>query len=503
MIFGTQPLLFGQGFINPKDIPLMTVFLISVVTGFQMVDGWTNSLPTNVDLSQVNASVLKDLPSQNKKRKQRFLLILASIFTLLWLRDFISLPFLKLVEYAYNTKGSSMLGRLFAQLTTYGSLEGYLSLTKIYILKIIYWIILATPVLMIFLFHRAQKNQTFGKYIGVNLLLAAAVWGFAVSTRVVAIAAGGLVGIYALSKLKQKAIFPLVIYTITASIFSYVTWPYLWFYGLKGMFKALKTFSNFGHHGSVLFEGFLYRPIDLPPRYLPKLMLFQFTEPLEILAIVGFVIGLYLIIKKKTNKTKVLLLYAWFFLPLTYASLRDIANYSNFRQYLFTIPPLFIFAGLAIQQITIRLKQKSWILLVCLILILPGIFSIIQLHPFQYIYYNEFTGGVEGAFRQYELDYWLISYKDVMDYVNENIPAGSKILVWVSGERARIYAEKKYVFGTHRHIPEEEYIHYDYAIIPTRRLYDQLNFVDAPVIYSVKVDNADLMLVKVIPKHSD
>src|SRR5262245_16112770 len=38
LLFSTQPLLWGHGFINPKDPPFLTFFLGSVCLGFEMVD---------------------------------------------------------------------------------------------------------------------------------------------------------------------------------------------------------------------------------------------------------------------------------------------------------------------------------------------------------------------------------------------------------------------------------------------------------------------------------
>ena len=39
LLFGTQPLLFGHAFINPKDTPNLTLFMAVVASGFWMVDG--------------------------------------------------------------------------------------------------------------------------------------------------------------------------------------------------------------------------------------------------------------------------------------------------------------------------------------------------------------------------------------------------------------------------------------------------------------------------------
>jgi hypothetical protein len=37
-----------------------------------------------------------------------------------------------------------------------------------------------------------------------------------------------------------------------------------------------------------------------------------------------------------------------------------------------------------------------------------------MLHPDQYVYYNAFVGGVEGAQRKFKLDYWANSYAEAV-----------------------------------------------------------------------------------------
>ena len=37
-----------------------------------------------------------------------------------------------------------------------------------------------------------------------------------------------------------------------------------------------------------------------------------------------------------------------------------------------------------------------------------------MLHPDQYVYYNAFVGGVDGAQRKFKLDYWANSYAEAV-----------------------------------------------------------------------------------------
>ena len=40
-LFATQPLLFGHGFVNQKDVPFLTFFLATIVAGVKAADAWT------------------------------------------------------------------------------------------------------------------------------------------------------------------------------------------------------------------------------------------------------------------------------------------------------------------------------------------------------------------------------------------------------------------------------------------------------------------------------
>ena len=487
-LLGTQPHLFGHAFINPKDIPLLAVFLSSVVIGFHMVEKWLRQDP-NDELPEINSAL--------KKKQRAFIIIFLALLVALWSAPWITSLAKKLVEYSYIHKDTSFLGNIFSSLTTSGSLEGYLSLIHIWVLEIFRWFVLLTVVALVALFHWANKHRLFGSYVNLFLLFAAGIWGFAISTRVIAIAAGGIVGLYSLQKVGRRSVFPLTVYTITASMVTVITWPFLWVFGLKGFFDALFIFSDYTWRGAVLFEGVNYGPHDLPARYLPKMMLLQFTEPVVILGLAGFLLSLYLLHKRRVDQSKFLLLYAWFGLPLLYTAISGSTVYNNFRQYFFITPPIFIMAGLIIDKAFDQIKKPIFCLVISVLILLPGVHQIQHLHPMQYIYYNSFAGGVQGAQGQYPLDYWNTSFIIAMEYLNENAPAGSKILVWKEDYHARIYATKYFTFKAHSVIPEDEYSSFDYAIMPMpSERYNMLETLKGyPAIFTVEVDNAALLSV--------
>ena len=169
--------------------------------------------------------------------------------------------------------------------------------------------------------------------------------------------------------------------------------------------------------------------------------------------------------------------------------------YNNFRHFLFITPPIFIFAGFTLEQLALRLKNTKVFLVVSFLLIVPGLLSMNKIHPFEYTYYNSFIGGTEGAHNNYELDYWGIAYKDAMDFVNDNLPAGSNILIWKEDLYGKNYANKHFFFTAHNSVAEEAYKNFDYLIFPTIHLKNHPILDQFPAIYSVDLENISLVKI--------
>jgi hypothetical protein len=131
-------------------------------------------------------------------------------------------------------------------------------------------------------------------------------------------------------------------------------------------------------------------------------------------------------------------------------------------------------------------------------LLLPGIFGIIQLHPYQYSYYNSFVGGTSGAFRQYETDYWLTCYKEAVEELNKT--ANDPIDLYVHREAyiAAYYANAKITVQDLRGALDEVQGG-DYVLVNTRSNEDRRVFKDAPSPVEVGRGNALFCVIKQIP----
>jgi hypothetical protein len=133
---------------------------------------------------------------------------------------------------------------------------------------------------------------------------------------------------------------------------------------------------------------------------------------------------------------------------------------------------------------------------IILVILLPNIFWLVRLHPYQYIYYNSLVGGVGGAFRDYEMDYWGISYKGAAEFLNENAPSGSQVIVWGPDHLVTNLIRPDIRVIEFRQVSEEKDQNADYAVISTRHNKDETLYPEAKTIYSEGRDGAIFVVIK-------
>jgi hypothetical protein len=324
--------------------------------------------------------------------------------------------------------------------------------------------------------------------------------GLTTATRAIApFAAGGLVVFYFLIRAPRTYTKPTLVYFFTAGLSMYLAWPYMWPAPFSRYLGAINVLSEFPWQGTILYAGEFYKSSTLPRGYLPSLMALQFTEPVVVLSILGvFILLLSWLAKKRSEiSLEYIVPAAWFFIPFIGVVLFQPNMYDNFRHFLFITPPLFIFAGLAIDKIFkwVRLPLLIWIVL--LAILFPGVYQISQLHPYEYIYYNSLVGGVEGAYREYELDYWATSFREAFVYINQEARPNARVVIWGPELTSRLYAREDLdlIFAEELGV-EDDLTNYDYGLLLTRTNRDLVNAIYAPDLFKVVRYNATLVVVR-------
>ncbi len=471
LLLAAQPVLWGHAFISPKDIPFLSAFLISLVLGLRMAD----SQPT----------ISGRLP--------RALIWITGFWILSLLFLFFTPQFLdnglaSLIQSA-SSQPQSFLGGLLRNLSSSFARtkpEPYIQrvLVALIWLKLIYLIVSA---ILIGFLYRKQFPEVF-KLFSWNILLAGIALGLTTSIRILGPLVGLLVAIYAWQKAGKKSWPMLFVYAGIALAVMLATWPYLWPNPIARLIESWHVMSQYPWPGQVLFNGQYYRSFDLPRSYLPVLLAIQITEPIWPL----FFLSLALLWKKKFLLIATSL---WFVLPLAALIISRSPLYDNFRQVIFVLPPVFFVCGLGVDWLFRRLRQPIVRGLIVVSLVLPGIVAGIQLHPYEYIYYNSFIGGVPGAQGRFETDYWATSYRAAMNYVNSIAPANGKIFVAGPSYIAAIYA--RHDLRIYMDIDMKTQV-FDYAIITTRYNADRTDFPNAPVVYTIEREGVPLTVIKKI-----
>jgi 4-amino-4-deoxy-L-arabinose transferase-like glycosyltransferase len=206
-------------------------------------------------------------------------------------------------------------------------------------------------------------------------------------------------------------------------ILAYAAMALVWPWSVLNPLNPLRTvfyFSQFFEKPwRELFAGELILAPDMPRSYVPVLFGLQLPEIFLALAIAGLV-GALAMVARPTSLVRRRAIYLSVVLaaicPIIVAVATRPAMYNSIRHFVFLFPPLALLGGLAGGFLLERLRQFGRPALIVGIavlftgLALPAV-EMARLHPYQYVYFNQFTGGIRGADGRYMLDYWGLAFK--------------------------------------------------------------------------------------------
>jgi hypothetical protein len=291
-------------------------------------------------------------------------------------------------------------------------------------------------------------------------------------------------------------------YGFIALLSMFLSWPYLWEEPVSRFLEVFRLMSDNPTSLSVLFAGEVFRAGDLPRRYLPFMLGATLTEPVWILFVLGVITGYWKLLRDRSpartrNLVTVTLILLWFVILVAYVIIRQPAMYDGIRHFLFILPPIFLFSGFVFEFLVER--SPNWLYAgVVTAVLLPGLYSIVQLHPYEYTYYNSFVGGTQNAFRRYETDYWLTCYKEAVEELSNSTTEPVTLFVHREAYIAEYYA------GPHIAVRElrgalSEVQPGDYVLVNSRTNEDRRVFRDAPHVIEIRQAGALFCTIKRVP----
>jgi tetratricopeptide (TPR) repeat protein len=249
-------------------------------------------------------------------------------------------------------------------------------------------------------------------------------------------------------------------------------WPYALQSPVRNVLESYRIMAHFPSTFRQIFEGKVEWSDYMPWYYLIKSM--SITIPFVVLTglIMFFIFSKRLIRNEKIISFGFLVFTVLF--PLVFVIYEKSNLYSSWRQFLFVYPGIVLLAATGFHYLFENLKNKYLVLggiLGFAALSINPVMFMIRNHPYYYLYYNQFAGGLKGAYSNYETDYYYVSQTEaskwLINYLKEKNISG-KIKV------AATYSVQ-WMFRNHAEI-ETSYIRYeekslsdwDYAITANR-----------------------------------
>jgi len=442
LVFTYQPVLFGHAFINQKDIPLLAGFTGAVFLGLKIGDRAKSIQGNELEAVDLSSGFLRSfaLGWRSLSLAGRGLFLLLALAGLAISADLLFGDGIQ--AWANAVLASVYRGEAWRPLTTafsWVAQDAYKTPLEAYSAKLdrmFGWIrivgvylALLPLALMIFIIARRNTKRDFGiRHVLTAVIPAAVVLGLTISIRAVGVFAGVLVTTAVLVMRGRQGLGPLFLYWVVALSVSYLTWPYLWGPAVGRFVESIRLMADFPSH-LVLFRGLTISSTNLPWDYLPTLLGIQLTEPVLILLGIGLVALPSALRRYPGHRLLLALLFVWFFLPFAASLFFRVPLYSNFRQVLFSLPPLFLLAGIGIDLLWNRARGLLPKAALVIAILLPGLAGIGRLRPYEYIYYNSLVGGENGAEGKFAHDYWCTSYREAMAFVNLHAPVGARVAI--------------------------------------------------------------------------
>jgi hypothetical protein len=207
-------------------------------------------------------------------------------------------------------------------------------------------------------------------------------------------------------------------------------WPWAQTKPLINPFKAMDQTAHFDTKIVVFFDGDRVPAIELPSSYIPTW--FSLTMPEFYFA--SLLVGMFFVYRffrrfkndeaNFERLVKVGMLVFAFCFPIATAIVMRSTAYNGLRHFIFLIPMLALLAGISFAALlTSNANKIVKISAAVLILLSVGLTTLdmIQLHPYQGIYFNRLiAGGLQQASQRYETDYWGMTYREGAEWVIKN-----------------------------------------------------------------------------------
>jgi Flp pilus assembly protein TadD len=243
----------------------------------------------------------------------------------------------------------------------------------------------------------------------------------------------------------------LVLISVSGYLGASLFWPWASKNPIMNPLICLRIFSQFTQFNSMeLFEGIRVNNDAIPWYFVIKW--FYISFPLFIVSgfFLFFVMWRWHIRDRFEQVFATAFIVLTVLLPLLLVIVQKSNVYDDARHLYFLLPSIVALCAIGWYWF-FELLPRTYIwpgIIVCLLTMLEPMLFMVRNHPHEAMYFSPAIGGVKGAFKKYEMDYWGFSIKAAVNWIDKTdsvLAKGrkTKVRLWY-GEQNKIkyYTDK-------------------------------------------------------------
>jgi len=284
-----------------------------------------------------------------------------------------------------------------------------------------------------------------------------------------------------LSSVAIKSMVRILPALVLAYVIMILAWPWAALAPLNP-FRGLLAFSEFNYGIRTVLTGRIYNMADVPRLYMPIYIMIRVPLLMLFGAALTMISAQWLLRASPSDRQQreITLLSLMVLFPLACQVIWQGPAFTGLRHFLFLIPVLAVLSGIGLDKLIAALQARGRAVLssglaIIATCLLWDAATLVRLHPYEYLYYNSLVGGLEGASRRYDLDYWFGSMPEAINHLEAYLrrtEPGNEVLptriysVAVCGERLPF--EKAVTLPQLKWDFRQEWSESDFFIAPTQ-----------------------------------
>lgn len=250
---------------------------------------------------------------------------------------------------------------------------------------------------------------------------------------------------------------------LPAFVIAYAIMIAAWPWAAQSLFnpiRGLLSFGAFHYKINTMLFGRIYEMGDVPRYYVPTYIVIRWPVlTLGAVLVTLWALASTLFRHRRENadgwlggesgvrRRDVALIAFTAIFPVVCEVVAHGPAFDGCRHFMFVFPPIAVLAGLGFNAAVGALARwHRRAMIAGLALIASGyaltLTKLVELHPYQYLYYNQLVGGLQGASHYFVTDYWVNimpeAVDELQDYLDRSEPKTAKSNIYyvaVCGDR--------------------------------------------------------------------